>query len=309
MKFKKTFVGIFIAAFLIGYVLVLSTKKEAINLSELSDPTKVSETIPEKYPSPQIEKPTALETLEEINSGSDETYYPVGGNYPLKIKLLEVGEGYHGKEVEAKNGEVWLGLFKENDGYYFRPTKLKIRRVHDTYADDGNESKKTGKSVAVNGREQPVFLLKDAGTIRAGKITTLFQELSLKEVYSDEESDIMPEDRLTKLKKDFTRNFEFEGKHYELKVIEAQNKNAEKIWALTLESEGIRQVLHIIREDEENDLGYLFWVGDLDRDGKPDFYFDLFENYNAMNRVLFLSSQAEKGKLIKKVAYFWTIGC
>jgi len=51
-------------------------------------------------------------------------------------------------------------------------------------------------------------------------------------------------------------------------------------------------------------VGYLYWVGDLDSDGKPDFYLSLYENDNVSAVFLFLSSKAENGKLIKAVASF-----
>jgi hypothetical protein len=99
------------------------------------------------------------------------------------------------------------------------------------------------------------------------------------------------------------------GNEYKLQVVEAKNEKDEKILALILESEATKQILHTLNADYNSDLGNLYWVGDLDRDGKPDFYMDLYVHYNAGNKVLFLSSQAERGKLVKKVAYFWTTGC
>lgn len=302
MKITKTFVSIFLVAFLIGYGSVL-TKKQETKLFELSDSTELSETISKKISAPQVEKIVELETVEEIDGRIDEE------KYPFKIKLLVTGSSFHGDEVKAKSGEIWLGLFKEKEGYYLRPTQLKVRRIYDEIVDDEDKRAKTGKEVIVDGKNQPIYLLKNANTIREGKITTLFQGLSWKDVYDDKESDIAPDDMLTTLKKNFSQKFEIKGKKYELKTIEAKNKKDERIGALILESDGVRQILHTANVDDYFDLGHLYWVGDLDRDGKPDFYFDLFEHYNVMNRVLFLSSQAEKGKLIKKVAYFWTTGC
>ncbi len=78
---------------------------------------------------------------------------------------------------------------------------------------------------------------------------------------------------------------------------------------MILESDEIRQILHTINAEYTDSLGTLHWTGDLDRDGKPDFYFDLFEHENVENRILFISSEAEKGKLVKLVAQFWTTGC
>lgn len=305
MNIKKSFVSIFLFTFLIGYVSVLPTKKDESKLFETSDSEKISETVSNTNPIPRMED---MEMIDEVNAYSDDVDYPDALGYRFKIKLLETAERFHGDDVEAKNGEKWLGLFKENDEYYFRPTKLKIRLVHDEVLDYPNENKKTGKSVFVKGKNQPIFLLKNADKMPVGKIQTVFQGLSWDEAMS-EEAELPAEDMLTSLKRNFEKKFELNGKEYELKIIDARNKENDRLWALILESEGVRQVLHTIKENENNDLGQLYWIGDLDQDGKPDFYFYLFEHYNVAYRVIFLSSKAEKGKLVRKAADFFTSGC
>jgi hypothetical protein len=296
MKITKTFISVFIAAFLFGYASVPPERKIVEQLQE-------SETVSKSLPVPQNEKKSKLETLKEINNWIDEE------NYSFKIKLLETGEGFHGDEVEAKSGEKWLGLFKENDGYFMRFSELKVSRVHDPIVDD-NEKIKTGKSISLKNNKTPIFLLKNAGTLQEGKITTLFQGLTWKDfLNSPEESNLNADEVLTVFKKDFVQKYKLGGNEYKLQVVEAKNEKDEKILALILESEATKQILHTLNADYNSDLGNLYWVGDLDRDGKPDFYMDLYVHYNAGNKVLFLSSQAERGKLVKKVAYFWTTGC
>jgi hypothetical protein len=287
MKITKTFISVFIAAFLFGYASVPPERKIVEQLQE-------SETVSKSLPVPQNEKKSKLETLKEINNW---------------IELLETGEGFHGDEVEAKSGEKWLGLFKENDGYFMRFSELKVSRVHDPIVDD-NEKIKTGKSISLKNNKTPIFLLKNAGTLQEGKITTLFQGLTWKDfLNSPEESNLNADEVLTVFKKDFVQKYKLGGNEYKLQVVEAKNEKDEKILALILESEATKQILHTLNADYNSDLGNLYWVGDLDRDGKPDFYMDLYVHYNAGNKVLFLSSQAERGKLVKKVAYFWTTGC
>ena len=301
MKILKKF-SVFCLAFLTGFVLVATTGKDEIKLSKNSASAEISETNSKKYSVSQTDETAALEVIKEITESDKDDF----SRY--RIKLLETGEGFHGSEVEAKSGEIWSGLFREKDGYVVRPVKIKIRRVFDEYLDE-EKNAKTGKDIIVNGKNQPVFLLKNAGEVKAGKVTTLFQGLTWKDVFEDEDSALPPEEMLTTLKKDFSKQFEMGGKKYDLKVIEAKNFRNEKIFALTLESGNLRQVIHTMKADPNFDLGHLYWVGDLDRDGKPDFYFDLFEHYNVMNRVLYLSSFAQDGELISTAAYFWTTGC
>jgi hypothetical protein len=75
-----------------------------------------------------------------------------------------------------------------------------------------------------------------------------------------------------------------------------------------LEAGNKKQLLYSV--DNMGDATWNFiWVGDLDGGGKLGFYADLIDFYNISAKRLFLSSQAEKGKLIKQVAVFFTSGC
>jgi hypothetical protein len=100
------------------------------------------------------------------------------------------------------------------------------------------------------------------------------------------------------------------GETYTLRVKKGVNKNHESIVALVLESEGKSQTLHSVETyGDDGYIGELNWVGDLDGDKKPDFYFELFINENTGYKNLFLSSPAAKEKLVKKAATFSTSGC
>lgn len=127
---------------MIGYVSVLPTKR-------VPESVKVVESFPKEAFPPKLEKIPELETIEEVNSWFDE-------KYPFKMKLLETGEGFHGDEIDAKNGETWLGLFEERGQFYLRPTKLKIKRVYDPIVDE-DVKKKTGKNVKVNTKNESIF--------------------------------------------------------------------------------------------------------------------------------------------------------
>lgn len=296
MKITKTFTGVFLLTFLIGiisfYLLILKTEKNV-------EQVEITQVVPSDFPVPKVETKIEPEILEENNDWETEE------ESKFKTKLLETGEGFRGDQIDAKSGEIWLGLFKEQESYSLRSTEIKIRRVYDEIVDE-DETKKTGKSVGVEGKLKPIFLLKNANKLREAKITTLFQGLTMDEISEAEESELVSNEILTTLVKDFVQKYKIGGKEYELKVIKAKNKNNEKIFALILESEGIRQVLHT---SAESNLGTLYWVGDLDRDSQPDFYFSLYIQENTEYKNLFLSSEAERGKLVKKVAVFSTSGC
>ncbi|MEP6900628.1 MAG: hypothetical protein ABJA66_02695 [Actinomycetota bacterium] len=275
MKFTKTFITIFLFTFLIGYVSVLPTKKEE-NIS-FETATKLIKNLP----TPLIEQKTEQQINQELIDWQKED------ESKLKIKLLETGEGFHGDQVSAKSGEIWLGLFKENNKYFLRSTKIKVRRSNDAVVDEPGE--KTGKDVIVNGQNQPIFLLKNADILKEGEIKTLFYNPS--------------DENLTNLENGFVANYQVNNNKYTLRVEGGANSSK-----LILETENTKQILYSV--DKMGDATWsLTWVGDLDGDGKLDLYADLTDFYNFSEKRLFLSSQADKGKLIKQVANFWTNGC
>jgi hypothetical protein len=294
MKLTKTSVCVLLVTFLVGYASVSppATKQIAREM-----PGDVSTVAPAAAPPFYVDgEPETVK--ENDNRDFDE-------KYPFKIKLLETGEGFHGDEVEAKSGETWLGLFDENGRHVLRRTKIKISRVHDPVVDGYEEKsakRKTGKTVAVNDKANPLFLLKNAGNLRAGEIRTLFRGVTDEETveYSDE---------MTSLKNGFFHEYEIGGVKYTLRVKEAKTVDGERVLALFLEGGGRRQILHTMNVANSDSLGALYWVGDLDRDEQPDFYMELYVHDNVSNKNLFLSAPAGKNELVKKVAYFWTTGC
>jgi len=295
MKITKTFVSVFLVTFLIGYVFVPATKKEVTISFETA--TKLLETLP----SP-IETKSEIEILEENNDWEDRD------ESKFKIKLLETGEDFNDDDVVAKNGETWLGLFKEKENYFLRPTRIKISRIRVKTDDGENRKVKTRKSIKVSDQIKPLFLLKNFNASKEkSHITTLFQGMTWSDILEHKEHpNFNSYEMLTKLNKSFVGNYKIGVNEYTLRVIKAKNKNNAEILALILEGEGKRQIIHTVQTKESFDVGSLYWVGDLDSDGKPDFYLDLYYSDYILEQTLFLSSKAENGKLIKAVASFVT---
>jgi hypothetical protein len=53
----------------------------------------------------------------------------------------------------------------------------------------------------------------------------------------------------------------------------------------------------------------ILFAGDIDGDGKFDLLIDTSRHYNASNPTLYLSKPAEKGKIIKPIGVFTSVGC
>ncbi len=284
MKITKTFIIVFLLTFLIGYSLIPFPIKDKV-----VTPLATATTNPLKTLIPVIAPKIEQQLIEEKVDWQEED------SAKLKIKLLETGEGFHGDQVNAKSGEMWLGLFKDKERYFLRNTKLKISPAHDNIVDE--ENIKTGKSVFTDNNAQAVFLLKNAKTLRQGEVKTVFFAEDI--------------DESTELKNGSRKEFEFNGEKY---ILSVENKIQSdeflgKGSKLTLSSNGKEQILTYLKDGCNDCYWNLYWVGDLDQDGKLDFYFDLSWHYNAMDKKLFLSSQAENGKLVKYAANFWTNGC
>ncbi len=291
---------IFLCAFSTGYLLVPQTpvvETRALEIRAI-----------ERSGSQGDPDDKTLETIEESRDDRPED--------SVRIRLLETGEGFHGNEVMARDGEKWLGLFETSQGYSFRYTHIIVKRVHDPIIDEV-ETARTGKTVQVRADSNPIFLVKNAKELREGEVETVFRGLNRREAMADD-AELSLDEKLTRLGSDFLQTFEMGGGRFTLRVMKAKSTDGERVLALVLESDGTRQILHTMRPSYEGELGpkewlgqlgTLYWIGDVDGDKRPDFYLDLFWHDNISDLVLFLSSKVRKGQLVRKAARFTTSGC
>lgn len=207
------------------------------------------------------------------------------------IQLLETGE-FHGEEVGARTGERWLGLFPVANGFALLPTTVSVDAVVDPVVDGDDTQTKSGKKVTVHRDSNPVFLLKGAAMLRPGSVVTIFREEK-------------------NLVNGTTIDLELKGTRYKLKVISQDPEPKDYLvqnTKLVLTTGRTSQTLISLKEHDDGGWS-LFWAGDIDRDGKLDLYMDLSNHYNVSRKVLFLSSQAGKGRLVKELVRFETVGC
>lgn len=275
MKVSKFLIVIFVLTFLIGYVSVLSTTQVCM-ISEVTANNFVKT------------NPLNHKILTTVTDYSIEYSWEIKRKFETKI--LETGE-FHKEDLTGKSGEIWLGLFKNKGDFSLIPTRIKIKEIHKPELFD--------KKVFTERKGETIFLVKNIKGLKTGKIQTLF--------YKNEED--FNENEI--LKNGSQISFDFSGENYKLFV---ENKNSKEEFLskgskLILSNGKKEQILTYLKNDCDDCGWSIYWVGDLDNDKKLDFYLDLSEHYNAVDKVLFLSSKAKKSKLVKAVGHLLTVGC
>jgi len=206
----------------------------------------------------------------------------------LKVKLLLAGD-LHSDEVPYRSGEVWVGLFEGSAGLELAKTSIEINR--------GKKDELFNTSVSTTRKRESIFLLRDATNLRPGPVQTVFNS-------KNEEFSVPFRESGNQ------KTYKFNDSLYILRI---ENPNPEGFLqdgsALVLENEGREQVIRYLTYDCDDCGWSVDWVGDLDRDGKLDFFLDLSSHYNSYNPTLFLSTLAENGKIVGIFAGFHGVGC
>jgi hypothetical protein len=201
------------------------------------------------------------------------------------VRLVETGS-FHGEEVSARTGQRWLGLYVSKGGSLLRLTPVRVKPVEDP-VDEEAHGAKSGKEVSVRRRPEPVFLLHGATMLRPGPVETV-RGHSL----------------------ELTRTSDYRlllaGVSYRLKVVAHRHRVR-----LILSQGRQQQILYSVSQAEfEDSTGWsLDWAGDLDHDHRLDLYLTVSDNYNGSEKKLFLSSTARRGRLVRELANFPTVGC
>ena len=210
-----------------------------------------------------------------------------------KIQLLQVG-AFHGDEVAAKSGEVWLGLYSTPDGYALIPSRITVETVYDPFVDNAGE--KTGKMVTVEGQTRPLFLIKGLDTPEAQSIKTLSAEGTI----------LSPGKSL---------NLGLDGKNeshltaYGEGDVGPNGFTSLENYSLELSKGQVSQEL-LAYSSTNGAIPTLLWAGDLDGDNRLDLVINATPHYAVSSApMLFLSSMAKDGNLVQKVAIFIATGC
>ncbi|MFN0280210.1 MAG: hypothetical protein ACKVRN_16655 [Pyrinomonadaceae bacterium] len=297
---KRCFVGIvvFLLAFAVGrlvvelnYLGLCDTQPETNDTLQTTEPIL---TTPQEDDFPSLVRD--LPNFGEFESDEHTTKL---------VDLREYSENeYRESEIIAKNGEKWLGLFAGKDGSLFKEVTVGVH-LHHRSTDADYEDWYFFKS---GWKKPPIFIVKDLTALRPRSVATLFHKNYAESVDGTEANP-------NGLRIGFNREFSLFDKEYVLRVVPGKTLDGTAVNVLVLESSGLSQVItyNLYYHDSTtlyDSVGELLFVGDLDGDLKLDFYLRDFDyEKGGFSSQLFLSSEAEPGKLVKLIAAFGTSGC
>ena len=181
----------------------------------------------------------------------------------------------------------WLDLYKKNEKYYLGKADYNISRGFSECSGDSTKviHSKNNSILLMN---SPQLALGEVETITVGK-NKIWPKEKLKFRFANKEYTLRAEGKVLSSEKVHTDN----GKEI------FQNVKNYKLYISTTDSP---EQLFLEEESFNDTFVELLFIGDIDKDGKPDFIFGANRDYEEERVILYLSSKATKGKLIKKVS-------
>lgn len=222
---------------------------------------------------------------------------------PLKINethddihLLHPGQ-FHGDEVIANAEQLdWYGLFINDTGSYIEKTKIKIDTIYDVILDE-DSTIKSGKFISIENEDRCIILISGLKLIE-GSVDAIVPS----KYYLD------PGEKMEFTLSNQTYFFEASGIKSDTIFQEWRDITDYKLFFNKNNDPSKKQLL-MSEEYLEGSIGGIIWIGDLNRDKKPDLIMNLSNHYNRGNTTLLISGDSENGDLVKKVAEWNTTGC
>ncbi len=201
---------------------------------------------------------------------------------------------YRGSELSDFNDMLsggWCDFYQDLDTkkYFLKKAEVQIEKAYDDCLQDS--------ATIIRSQRDPLLLISG---LKAQKVNINTLILEKKNIWVEEQMSF-----------EFNKKeYSFHGEGITVESNEAwidgfktpQRWDVVKDYKLYLleKSSGKKQLLLSIPTFNDTFVQIL-WVGDLDNDGKPDFIFDTSPDYEYKRVELFLSSQADKDEIVKKV--------
>ena len=208
------------------------------------------------------------------------------------IQILRIGD-FHGNEIgNGVDRLEWYGLIRQEDKYVLKKIKIKVDSRHDAIMD--SEGKSTGKRVTTTATAEPIILINGLTDVQEVEIPSV--ELKKKILYPGEQMSVKLKGEWTSISAYGTVSPGQSIRSYMLQI------------SSTTDGHRTKQIFAGANGFDDSMISFI-WAGDIDGDGALDLIMDLSNHYNVGRLTLFLSSKADPGQLIKRVAEFKTTGC
>ena len=199
----------------------------------------------------------------------------------MPVKIFPGWGGFlHDKEID-NNAMVWA-LLKNNGGYDLKQVKIKMKSEYQPIRD--NPGEKSGRILVYPKQGDTILLLTSFAGAAPGPVNVSIYNKILVQNWDNQK---VPPSSI---------DFVFGGKTYTLRVTLNDFK-------VILSRNNQTQVLYKSLQVTDP-FAALEWVGDLDRDNKPDILIKTSTQYSYQKARLFLSSQAGKGDFVKQVGIY-----
>jgi hypothetical protein len=212
---------------------------------------------------------------------------PAHSQQPDSVELGFIGD-FRGSGRHPVAGGDWFAVVKTSTGIELTATRIEVSQVPDACAD-------TATRITAADVSDALFLVRGADSFRAGPIDSVFEGRRF----------IYPAEGISfRLQSDRWFGFQAYGS-----AAPAVGEVRVSDYEIRMYQGSRIQTLASFPRIDWDGPPRLIWAGDLDRDGNLDALLDLTVSYAANLYTLFLSSHAQSGQLVEKVAEFPVSGC
>lgn len=223
------------------------------------------------------EKPIEKKVVEETEEEEPET--------DIKILLPSTYRDWEGENPANGLTKDWTDLYQKNGKYYLGKVDFKL---------EGGYSECSGDSTKTIETKTKTLLLIKNPDLKLGEISAM----------KPSKTKIWPGQKMAFKFNDVTYQLRAEGdviSSYKVHTDTGEELFQEvKNYKLYLSAEGISESLFLTEESFNDTFTELLFIGDIDRDGKPDLVVRSNRNYEEERALLFLSSEAGKGRIVDK---------
>ncbi len=206
---------------------------------------------------------------------------------PENERLVMVAPGWYERDKHVIDDPYdWFALYRTESGLILKKTDLKLTKTVNGASD------MDVLDISAPGDEEPILLLRGADWLTEGQVDTLLDNFYFDQPLKNGEPYIALE----------------QGDLLKITIIKAEGKDVQDAVGNSLEHDSFTLQVNsngrVYKTDQFVNPRYSFfhinWVGDLDRDGKPDFMTTTEIEGRAYSfRFLYLSRDAEEGELFK----------